>query len=93
MAKQPAQLSDNLLTHRPRKGAAVPQTETEAATPKPASSKPASKTTTRRRKRRSNKTMQLNLRVSPEVLDRFTKLADDENLMFGDLLEKLLENR
>ena len=88
MAKQPAQLSDSLLTHRPRKGAAVPQTETEAAT-----TKPASKTPTRRRKRRSNKTMQLNLRVSPETLDRFTKLADDENLMFGDLLEKLLENR
>ena len=93
MAKQPAQLSDSLLSNRPRKGAALPQTETEAAAPKTASPKPESTPTQRRRKRRSNKTMQLNLRVSPAVLDRFTKLADDENLMFGDLLEKLLEEQ
>jgi len=92
MAKKPAQLSNSLLTHRPRKGAALPQTEAQASTAK-RSSPPVEDAAPRRRRRRSNKTMQLNLRVSPEVLERFTKRADDENLMFGDLLERLLENK
>jgi predicted DNA binding CopG/RHH family protein len=34
--------------------------------------------------------MQLNLRVSEKSLERFTKLADDEGLIFGDLFEKML---
>ena len=91
MAKKPAQLSANLLSHRPRKGAALPQTESEATTTRRVPSSVDS--VPRRRRRRSNKTMQLNLRVSPEVLERFSKLADEENLMFGDLLEKLLDKK
>lgn len=102
MNKKPAVLSDNLLSHRPRKGEAKPQSEAQAAAPLAFSqqtdaseitatsmSEPA---TTRRRKRRSEKTQQLNLRVSDETLDRFTKLADQRNLLFGDLLRLLLDD-
>ena len=97
MAKKPAQLSDSLLVHRPRKGNAKPQTEAQAvsatapaeekaATPK---QKPAAKG--RRRVRRSQNTEQLNLRISPETLDRFTKLADKENVIFGEMLVRLID--
>lgn len=95
--KKPAQLSDNLLSMRPRKGEAKPQTEREAAEPtaQPEESKPskaaATKTAPRRRRRLSDKKMQLNLRVSEKSLERFTKLADDDGLIFGDLFEKMLD--
>jgi hypothetical protein len=99
--KKPAQLSDNLLSMRPRKGEAKPQTEQEAAEPvaktepvKPAksgSAAPTSKTTPRRRRRLSDKKMQLNLRVSEKSLERFTQFADDEGVIFGDLFEKMLD--
>ena len=93
--KKPAQLGDNLLSMRPRKGEAKPQSEQEAsepvATPKESlPSKTATKTTPRRRRRLSDKKMQLNLRVSEKSLERFTKLADDEGLIFGDIFEKML---
>jgi len=45
----------------------------------------------RRRRRLSDKKMQLNLRVSEKSLERFTKIADDEGLIFGDLFKKLLD--
>lgn len=94
-------LSDSLLAHRPRKGEAKPQTETQAATPV-AESTPSAGTVIeaqptsgaapgRRRRRRSEKTQQLNLRVSEETLERFTQLADRKNLIFGDLLALLLD--
>lgn len=96
--KKPAQLSDNLLSIRPRKGEAKPQTEIQAAVP--AQKTPAStnekysslaKTAPRRRRRLSDKKMQLNLRVDEKSLERFTKIADDEGLIFGDLFKKLLD--
>jgi predicted DNA binding CopG/RHH family protein len=94
--KKPAQLSDNLLSMRPRKGEAKPQTEREAAEPvaqpeESKSPKATTKTAPRRRRRLSDKKMQLNLRVSEKSLDRFTKLADDDGLIFGDLFEKMLD--
>jgi len=94
--KKPAQLSDNLLSMRPRKGEAKPQTEREAAEPvaqpeESKSPKAATKTAPRRRRRLNDKKMQLNLRVSEKSLDRFTKLADDDGLIFGDLFEKMLD--
>lgn len=92
--KKPAQLNDSLLSIRPRKGEAKPQTEQEAAAPKHESAavsevKPAG--APRRRRRLSDKKMQLNLRVDEKSLERFTKIADDEGLIFGDLLKKLLD--
>lgn len=95
--KKPAQLSDNLLSMRPRKGEAKPQSEQEAAEPKtktaPAKITEAteSKPAPRRRRRLSDKKMQLNLRVSEKSIDRFTKIADDEGALFGDLFERMLD--
>lgn len=101
MTKKPAMLSDSLLSNRPRKGEAKPQTEAQAAEPlveRPAAIEAPVETQptigaapARRRKRRSEKTQQLNLRVSQETLERFTQLADQKNLIFGDLLEVLLD--
>jgi hypothetical protein len=101
MTKKPAMLSDSLLAHRPRKGEAKPQTETQAAVPvlentqsvtAAAEAQPTSGTAPgRRRRRRSEKTQQLNLRVSEETLERFTQLADRKNVIFGDLLALLLD--
>jgi hypothetical protein len=101
MNKKPAMLSDSLLSHRPRKGEAKPQTEIQAAVPALAESQEgelgvaASPTSgsapSRRRKRRSEKTQQLNLRVSEDILERFTQLADTKKLIFGDLLALLLD--
>lgn len=100
--KKPAQLGENLLSIRPRKGEARPQSEqeahkAEAPVPQPAEPTPKQTSTTtratpRRRRRLSDKKMQLNLRVSEKSLERFTKLADDESLIFGDLFEKMLDN-
>jgi len=96
MAKKPAQLSDSLLVHRPRKGNAKPQTEAQAVSvSSPAEKKsaaPKQKTATkgRRRVRRSQNTEQLNLRISPETLGRFTTLADKENIIFGEMLVRLI---
>jgi FtsZ-interacting cell division protein ZipA len=96
--KKPAQLNDSLLSIRPRKGEAKPQTEKEAAPAqssaeaaieaKPMAPAPAAP---RRRRRLSDKKMQLNLRVDEKSLERFTKIADDEGLIFGDLFKKLLD--
>jgi chemotaxis protein histidine kinase CheA len=96
MAKKPAQLSDSLLVHRPRKGDAKPQTEAQAvsvSTPaeeKPTVPKQKTATKGRRRVRRSQNTEQLNLRISPETLERFTNLADKENVIFGEMLVRLI---
>lgn len=100
MTKKPAMLSDSLLSNRPRKGEAKPQTEAQAAAPEagealeqttePTPSPTSGAAPARRRKRRSQNTQQLNLRVSEETLERFTKLADNKNLIFGDLLTLLL---
>jgi chemotaxis protein histidine kinase CheA len=93
MTKKPALLSESLLAHRPRKGEAKPQTETQASEPDatPASERAGENAApARRRKRRSQNTQQLNLRVSEETLERFTNLADAKNLIFGDLLALLL---
>lgn len=96
--KKPAQLNESLLSIRPRKGEARPQTEQEAAAPQSSvetsvekkSSAPA-QAAPRRRRRLSDKKMQLNLRVDEKSLERFTKIADDEGLIFGDLFKKLLD--
>lgn len=94
--KKPAQLGENLLQIRPRKGAAKPQTEQEAheAVEKSAGEEIKSVTppsTTRRRRRLSDKKMQLNLKIDEPSLNRFIKLADDEGLIFGDLFKKMLD--
>jgi predicted DNA binding CopG/RHH family protein len=96
--KKPAQLSDNLLSIRPRKGEAKPQTEQQAAVAEKsdaglfdANSSAPAKAAPRRRRRLSDKKMQLNLRVDEKSLERFTQIADDEGLIFGDLLKKLLD--
>lgn len=100
--KKPAQLGDNLLNIRPRKGEAKPQSEQEAhraEAPEPQATEAMQKQTSttektplRRRRRLSDKKMQLNLRVSEKSLERFTKLADGEGLIFGDLFEKMLDH-
>lgn len=100
--KKPAQLGENLLSIRPRKGEARPQSEQEAhraEAPQPQAEEAApktpsatAKTTPRRRRRLSDKKMQLNLRVSEKSLERFTKLADGEGLIFGDLFDKMLDS-
>jgi hypothetical protein len=96
--KKPAQLSDSLLSIRPRKGEAKPQSEQDAAIPEhkevaAIESQPpvGTKAAPRRRRRLSDKKMQLNLRVDEKSLERFTKIADDEGLVFGDLFKKLLD--
>ncbi len=94
--KKPATLSDSLLQHRPRKGQAAPQSEAQAS--KPAKAKKTTQKTAaeptravRRRRRRSANTIQLNMKVRPDVADRFTALADKEDLIFCDLLEYLMD--
>lgn len=89
MAKKPAQLSDNLLVNRPRKGDAKAQTEAEAS--RVGEGSPAPKSVPRRPRRRSKNTEQLNLRVSPETLERFTELAYERDRKFGDMLADLLD--
>lgn len=90
--KKPAQLSDNLLSMRPRKGEAKPQSEREAAEPATIAEPQApAKPAPRRRRRLSDKRMQLNLRVSEKSLERFTALADEEGVIFGDLLDRMLD--
>ena len=97
--KKPAQLNESLLSIRPRKGEAKPQTEQEAALPKPSDeasveAKPMAPAPAapRRRRRLSDKKMQLNLRVDEKSLERFTNIADAEGLIFGDLFKKLLDS-
>tara|TARA_R100000935_G_C2838961_1_gene169872 strand:- start:2739 stop:3041 length:303 start_codon:yes stop_codon:yes gene_type:complete len=93
--KKPAQLNESLLSIRPRKGEAKPQTEQEAALSKPSvEAKPLTPAPAapRRRRRLSDKKMQLNLRVDEKSLERFTNIADEEGLIFGDLFKKLLDN-
>lgn len=97
--KKPAQLGENLLSMRPRKGEAKPQSEEQAASPYTKSEEngaakvaaPTNQTAPRRRRRLSDKKLQLNLRVNEKSLERFTKLADDGGLIFGDLFEKMLD--
>ncbi len=87
--KKPAQLSDELLLHRPRKGDARSQSETEAKNEITSSntiSKPP-----RRRGRRSQNTVQMNMKLSPEIMEKFTALADEKNLIFCDALAMLLD--
>jgi predicted DNA binding CopG/RHH family protein len=92
--KKPAQLNENLLSIRPRKGEAKPQSEQEAAIPtqsKAENSEAPAAVTPRRRRRLSDKKMQLNLRIDEKSLERFTQIADSEGLIFGDLFKKLLD--
>lgn len=97
MTKKPATLGDNLLSIRPRKGSAKPQSEQEAsqAAQKPAEETKPAKTSgkrpARRRRRLSDKKMQLNLKIDEKSLERFIKIADDEELIFGDLFKKMLD--
>jgi predicted DNA binding CopG/RHH family protein len=91
--KKPAQLNDALLSLRPRKGEAKPQSEQEAAAPNQLSTAPVeAPAAPRRRRRLSDKKMQLNLRVDEKSLERFTNIADEEGLIFGDLFKKLLDS-
>jgi hypothetical protein len=43
------------------------------------------------RRWRTGRNTQLNLKVSADVLDRFTKLADQRRIPFGALLEQLID--
>ena len=98
--KKPAQLGENLLQIRPRKGEAKPQSEQEAHEAEAPAEKPAPKAKTpkasespapRRRRRLSDKKMQLNLKIDEKSLNRFIEIADDEGLIFGDLFKKMLD--
>lgn len=96
--KKPAQLGENLLQIRPRKGEAKPQSEQEAHAaeavaeqPVPKSETPEARPAPRRRRRLSDKKMQLNLKIDEKSLNRFIALADDEGLIFGDLFKKMLD--
>jgi hypothetical protein len=97
--KKPAQLGENLLQIRPRKGEAKPQSEQEAyqaeapvePTPAPKAAPSNAKPTARRRRRLSDKKMQLNLKIDEKSLSRFMKIADAEGLIFGDLFKKMLD--
>ena len=87
--KKPAQSSDELLLHRPRKGDARSQSESEAKNETISHhviSKPP-----RRRGRRSQNTVQINMKLSPEITEKFTALADEKNLIFCDTLAMLLD--
>ncbi len=86
------------MSIRPRKGAAKPQSEQEASqaeerveTPKGAAKPASTKPAPRRRRRLSDKKMQLNLKIDEKTLERFIKIADDEGLIFGDLLKKMID--
>ena len=87
--KKPAQLSDELLLHRPRKGDARSQSETEATNEN--MSNQTSTKPPRRRGRSSQNTVQMNMKLSPEIMERFTDLADSQNLIFCDTLAMLLD--
>lgn len=99
--KKPAQLGENLLHIRPRKGEAKPQSEQEAyeaeapaqksAPSQAEEGKGSESSVPRRRRRLSDKTIQLNLKVNEQSFNRFTKIADDERLIYGDLFEKMLD--
>ena len=95
--KKPAQLGENLLQIRPRKGEAKPQSEQEAhqaetpVEPTPKAAPSNAKPTARRRRRLSDKKMQLNLKIDEKSLNRFMKVADAEGLIFGDLFKKMLD--
>ncbi len=43
------------------------------------------------RRRRTGRNVQLNLKVTADDLARFTKMADDEGLVFGELFGKMLD--
>jgi hypothetical protein len=43
------------------------------------------------RRWRTGRNVQLNLKVSADVLDRFTKLAEKRRIPFGALLEQLID--
>jgi hypothetical protein len=43
------------------------------------------------RRRRTGRNVQLNLKVTAEDLARFTKIADDEGLVFGELFARMLD--
>lgn len=96
-SKKPAQLGEELLKIRPRKGSAKPQSEQQAHEAEAAPAKPtpsASKSepaAPRRRRRISDKKMQLNLKVDETSLNRFIERADREGAIFGDLFKKMLD--
>ena len=94
--KKPAQLGENLLQIRPRKGEAKPQTESEAFNAEAESLKPSQpndrqKKPPRRRRRISEKKQQLNLKIDEDTLNRFLNLADKEGMLFGALFKKMLD--
>ncbi len=52
---------------------------------------PASAGPRMQRRRRTGRSMQLNLKVTPEVATRFTRIADTKGWVQGELLEKALD--
>ena len=46
---------------------------------------------TPQRRRRTGRNVQLNIKVTPELLERFTKISDERGWVFGETLERALE--
>jgi hypothetical protein len=43
------------------------------------------------RRRRTGRNVQFNIKTTPDVIERFTKLADKKGWVFGELLEHALD--
>jgi hypothetical protein len=54
---------------------------------KPTAAKPANV----QRRRRTGRNVQLNIKARPDVIERFTALADKNGWVFGELLEHALD--
>lgn len=88
MAKKRIDLSEADGLIKPvRKGSARPQSEQQAQTPKPETAQRKPKTG----RRRSNRTMQMNMNVSPEFYDRLSTIAESEGKYMVEVLELALD--
>jgi hypothetical protein len=60
--------------------------------PSRAASKPKAKAATPvQRRRRTGRNVQFNIKTTPDVIERFTALADKHGWVFGEMLEHALE--
>jgi hypothetical protein len=80
-------------TKKPIARAAIREMSEASGFPSRAPAAPAAVTVSKPlpRRRRTGRNVQLNLKVTADDLARFTKMADDENLVFGELFGKMLD--
>jgi hypothetical protein len=81
---------------KPLVPAAIRQVSEESGFPSrapapPAAPAPAAVAKSLPRRRRTGRNVQLNLKVTADDLARFTKMADEEGLVFGELFGKMLD--